>query len=98
MPPTAPLAQRQDVFVSSVDLRSGGYLKPFGVKDYYRFIKDPRWRSPFGPCLFNRASISELFPISSFAAWRRKALPPKTAHPPHHPPDTTAGRRSTTKE
>ena len=63
MPPTAPLAQRQDVFVSSVDLRSGGYLKPFGVKDYYRFIKDPRWPQPVvddgGRRIYARAAIDQ---------------------------------------
>jgi hypothetical protein len=63
MSPTAPLAQRQDVFVSSVDLRSGGYLKPFGVKDYYRFIKDPRWPQPVvddgGRRIYARAAIDQ---------------------------------------
>jgi hypothetical protein len=63
MPPTVPLAHRQDVFLSSVDLRSGGYLKPFGVKDYYRFIKDPRWPQPVvddgGRRIYARAAIDQ---------------------------------------
>jgi hypothetical protein len=40
-----PAAPKQDVFISSVELRLD-YLKPFRARHYYLFKQDPRWPSP----------------------------------------------------
>jgi hypothetical protein len=54
--------RRQTVFIDSVELRRS-YLKPFGMRHYWQFKKDPRWPAPVigkgGKEVYRRADIDQ---------------------------------------